>query len=157
MYKRLVAGGLSGAALLAACSVPVSAPQTSSPPVTSVPPATAPAPVVPPLTLEGYKKEFAAQVARASPAAYSDPVPEMLKSIVVLDVTIGRDGSLVRVAVRRSNGYKALENLAMESVRQAAPFAAPAWSFRRADDSVNFLETFLFRDDGRFQIRSLVE
>jgi protein TonB len=156
MYKRLVAASLSGATLLAACSVPVSAPQPSSPPVTFAPPAAVPAPVVPPLTLEGYKKEFAEQVSRASPAIFSDPVPEMLKSIVVLDVTIGRDGNLARIVVRRSNGYKTLENLAMDSVRRAAPFPAPAWSVRRADGSVNFLETFLFRDDGRFRIRSLV-
>jgi len=51
---------------------------------------------------------------------------------------------------------KALENVALNSVRRAAPFPAPAWSVRRGDGSVNFLETFLFRDDGRFQIRSLV-
>ncbi len=156
MYKRLVAGGLSGATLLAACSVPAPAPQPSGPPLTAAPPAMAPAPLVPPLTLEGYKKEFAAQVSRTSPAVYSDPVPEMLKSIVVLDVTIDRDGRLARVSVRRSNGYKVLENVALNSVRRAAPFPAPAWSVRRGDGSVNFLETFLFRDDGRFQIRSLV-
>jgi protein TonB len=80
----------------------------------------------------------------------------MLKSVVVLDVTIGPDGKLLRVAVRRSNGFKALENLAMDSVRRAAPFPAPAWAVRRGDGTVNFLETFLFRDDGRFRIRSLV-
>ena len=111
MYKRLVAGGLSvlsvlsGAALLAACSVSVPVPQPSSPPVTSAPPATVPAPLIPPLTLEGYKKEFAEQVARSSPAIFSDPVPEMLKSIVVLDVTIGRDGRGVKQITRDGNNY----------------------------------------------------
>ncbi len=112
--------------------------------------------MIPPLTLDGYKKEFARQVASASPDVFDEPLPEMLKSVVVLDVTIGQDGRLVRVAVRRSNGYKALEALAMDSVRRAAPFPAPAWSVRRADGTVNFLETFLFRGDGRFRIRSLV-
>ena len=89
-------------------------------------------------------------------AACSTRPPEVLKSIVVLDVTIDRDGNLAKVAVRRSNGYKALENRAIDSVRRAAPFGAPAFSVRGRDGTVNFLETFLFRDDGRFQIRSLV-
>jgi hypothetical protein len=58
-------------------------------------------------------------------------------------------------SVRRSNGYKALESRALESVKRAAPFAAPAFTIRRADGSVQFLETFLFRNDGRFRILSL--
>ena len=77
------------------------------------------------------------------------------KSIVVLDITIGRDGTLERVTVRRSNGFKQLEARALESVRQAAPYAAPGLLVRHGG-SVNFLETFLFRADGRFQIRSLI-
>jgi hypothetical protein len=48
-----------------------------------------------------------------------------------------------------------LENRALESVRRAAPYQAPAFTVRRSDGSVNFLETFLFRDDGRFRILSL--
>jgi protein TonB len=157
---RSLVAGFSGAAMLAACSVPppdrapeqahAGAPRTA--PLSS----SVPAPLVPPLTLDGYKKAFAQQVARGSPEVFTEPLPEMLKSVVVLEVTIGSDGRLLRVAVRRSNGYKALENLAMESVRRAAPFAPPAWTVRRSDGTVNFLETFLFRDDGRYQIRSLV-
>lgn len=153
MDRRTLAAGAACAAMLAACSAP--------PPAEPAPRATssarsAPEPRLPSLTLEAYKKGFAEQVARVSPEMFSEPVPEMLKSVVVLDITIDRDGKLLRVAVRRSNGYKALENRAMDSVRRAAPYPAPAWSVRRGDGTVNFLETFLFRDDGRFRIRSLV-
>ena len=63
---------------------------------------------------------------------------------------------LAGVSVRRSNGYRDLENVALSSVRRAAPFAAPSRFIRRSDGAVNFLETFLFRSDHRFQIRSLV-
>ena len=86
---------------------------------------------------------------------FTEPLPEMFKSIVVLDITIGRDGALERVVVRRSNGFKQLEARALESVREAAPYAAPGLLVRHGG-SVSFLETFLFRADGRFQIRSLV-
>jgi len=117
----------------------------------------APAPLIPPLTLEGYKKSVAERIARLSPDVFGEPLPEILKSIVVLDITIDREGRLAQVSVRRSNGYKALENRALESVKRAGPFGVPAFAARARDGSVNFLETFLFRDDGRFRIRSLVE
>ena len=148
---------IASAALVAACGTtrqtPPAAQVPSAPPVAAAP---APAPL-PPLTLDAYKREFAQRVAQASPHIFSEPLPEMFKSIVVLDITIGRDGNLAHVGVRRSNGYKALEDRAMESVKRAAPFRAPALTVRGRDGSVSFLETFLFRDDGRFRIRSLVE
>ena len=160
MMRRLPALGLAAAAMLAACSAPPPGRTPEQPkadlPQAVVPPP-APVPIIPPLTLEGYKKSVAERVARTSPDIFEDPLPEMFKSIVVLDITIDREGRLARVAVRRSNGYKALENVAMESVRRAAPFDAPAFTVRGRDGSVSFLETFLFRDDGRFRIRSLVE
>lgn len=147
--------GFCGAAMLAACSTrppeqPAAVPQAMpfSPP--------APAALMPPLTLDGYKRALAEQVARVSPEMFSDPVPDMLKSVVVLEISIGHDGRLLNVAVRRSNGFTALENLAMESVRRAAPYQPPSWAVRRGEGSVRFLETFLFRNDGRFRIRSLV-
>jgi periplasmic protein TonB len=154
MDRRPLILGATCLVLVAACSTPQrsAAPQ----PPQAAAPQSAPAPrLVPPLTLDGYKKAFAEQVARSSPDLYTDPNPEVLKSIVVLDITIDRDGRLAHVSVRRSNGYKALEKRAMDNVRRAAPYGAPAFTIRRSDGSVNFLETFLFRDDGRFKILSL--
>lgn len=160
MNRRFLAVGFSGAAMLAACTAPPPgrAPEQSqagAPPATPSSPA-AFAPLIPPLTLDGYKKALAERVARSSTEIFDEPMPEVLKSIVVLDITIDREGGLARVAVRRSNGYKALEERAMDSVRRAAPFGAPAFTVRGRDGSVSFLETFLFRDDGRFRILSLV-
>jgi len=113
-------------------------------------------PPAPQLTLEGYKRDFAERVTKTSLTVFHDPLPKVLKSVVVLDVTIDRDGRLAGVKVQRSNGYRHLESVAMNSVRDAAPFAAPARAIRRHDGSVNFLETFLFRDDGHFRVRTLV-
>ena len=146
---------VASVALVAACGATRQSPPATQ--GTSTPPPAAAPSTLPPLTLDAYKRDFAQRVAQASPHQFSEPLPEMFKSIVVLDITIGRDGSLARVAVRRSNGYKALEERAMESVKRAAPFRAPALTVRGRDGSVSFLETFLFRDDGRFRIRSLVE
>ena len=147
---------ISCAVLLAACSTPPAGPPEQTHASAPLAALAAPAPLFPPLTLEGYKKSVAARIARGSSDIFGEALPEMLKSIVVLDITIDREGRLAQVSVRRSNGYKALENLAMESVKRAGPFGAPAFTVRRSDGSVSFLETFLFRDDGRFRILSLV-
>jgi protein TonB len=157
--SRLLIACISCAALIAACSTPSGRPPAQSPapaPQAAAAPSPSPAQRIPPLTLEAYKKTVAERIAQASPDIFGEPLPEMFKSIVVLDITIDRDGRLAQVSVRRSNGYKALENRAMDSVKRAAPFGAPAFTVRGRDGSVNFLETFLFRDDGRFRIRSLV-
>ncbi len=163
--KNLRLLALSFTMLLASCFGPPAAPPPGAPavpppgPQASVAPDAAPSPpgpIAPPRTLDGYKKAFSRRVAGASLDVFEEPLPEVLKSIVVLDVTIDGSGRLVRVTVARSNHYRELENVALSSVRQAAPFAAPFGSVRRSDGSVNFLETFLFREDGRFQILSLV-
>src|SRR5260221_4920828 len=154
MATRNLASEIIAAALAAACAPnpPTAvAPPTPPPQVQAAPPA----PLIAPVTLEGYKKLVASRIAISSGAVFEEPLPDMLKSVVVLDITIDRDGNLARVAVRRSNGYQALDARALDSVRRAAPFAAPTWLARHGEGSVNFLETFLFRDDGRFQILSL--
>jgi protein TonB len=154
--------GMILAGLLAACSTPTPpevAPQAAAHASTpAVPPVAANAPAPSPAhTIESYKQDFARRVAHSSPAVFHDPLPKMLKSVVVVEVTINRDGRLTHASIRRSNGYKNLETAALHAVHQAAPFPAPSRAIRRSDGSVNFLETFLFRDDGRFQIRTLAE
>lgn len=148
-------------ALLAACSTPpaekVRQAETAGqqvPPLAKAAP-TAATPSAAATTIDDYKKDFALKIVNGNRQVFDDPLPKMLKSIVVVDVTIDRHGKLSGVTVRRSNGYKELEKIALASVREAAPFDPPARSMGRRDGSVNFLETFLFRDDGRFQVRTL--
>ena len=154
----------------AACALVISGcgwwtkPETSSSQPEVVPPGPVAKPTPPPArstaranTLDGYKVEVAKRIASTSPDLFADPLPEVLKSIVVLDIAIGRDGLPQQVSIRRSNGFRQLEQRAEASVRNAAPFSAPGPEVLRGAGSVRFLETFLFRDDGRFQIRSLVE
>lgn len=160
---------LAGVMLLCSCSNsdPAARRAPAAPPVVQAAPQPTPivpAPIVvakaaaaPALTAESYKHQFAQRVVYTSHEVFQDPLPKVLKSIVVLEVTLDRDGKLVALTVRRSNGYKALEQVALNSVRHAAPFEAPPRAMHRHDGSVKFLETFLFRDDGRFQVRTLAE
>lgn len=103
----------------------------------------------PPSTPDDYKQAVARDVLQRQPGAYCEPGDEMLKSVVILEIAIGGDGSLLGVSVVRSNGHPELAQRALETVKASAPFTPPG-------EGVQFLETFLFRDDDCFLIRSLV-
>jgi PBP1b-binding outer membrane lipoprotein LpoB len=113
-------------------------------------------PPAPPQSLNDYKLGVAKRIVAASRDTYSTPVPEMLKSIVVLEITLDKAGSPLEVTAFRSNGYEDLTLRAITSVVDAAPFAAPEPALLQEAGTVSFLETFLFRDDDAFQLRSLV-
>ena len=155
--------GVIGTLLVSACAqqsrvatapVPAPAPRPPEPAIALL----APLAPQPPLAaaVEAYKTLVANEIWLRNAAVYSDPVPEMLKSIVVLELTIDRAGNPVGIAVYRSNGYKHLETRALESIVRAAPFARPSGDVLEGPGTVTFLETFLFRADERFQLRSLV-
>ena len=110
----------------------------------------APPPSPPPSSLDTYKRMVALDVLRHAPGAYCQPGGEMLKSIVVVDIAIDANGRLVHAAVVRSNGHPELAQRAIDTVKAAAPFTPPG-------NDVQFLETYLFREDDCFQIRSLVD
>ena len=115
-----------------------------------------PAPALLSPTLDDYKRDVAKRIAAANAASYSAPLPEVMKSIVVLEITVDGLGAPLKLSVYRSNGYPVLAQRALDSVAKAAPFAAPGPTLLQGAGSMTFLETFLFRDDDFFQLRSLV-
>jgi|ERR1043165_6708815 len=104
----------------------------------------------PAASLDVYKRIVALDIVRSTPGAYCQPGEEMLKSVVILELQISADGALLAASLVRSNGHPELAQVALDSVKAAAPFAPPE------SGQVQFLETFLFRQDGCFLIRSLV-
>lgn len=105
--------------------------------------------------MDEYKRRFARSVAAANAKGLADSLPPILKSVVVLDITVGADGALDRVVVWRSNGYTELERAALESVRRMGAAPPPPAQALLGGGSVRFLETFLFRPDGLYQVRSI--
>lgn len=103
----------------------------------------------PPSSLDAYKRTVALDVLQHALGAYCQPGEEMLKSVVILEIAIDGEGRLAAATVVRSNGHPELAQRALDTVRAAAPFTPPG-------QGVQFLETFLFREDECFQIRSLV-
>jgi TonB family protein len=106
--------------------------------------------------INDYKITVASRIVAANEEVFFEPLPEMLKSVVVLEITVDRHGYPLDVCVIRSNGYPELEQVALSSVLRAAPFDGPQPGVLQGAASVSFLETFLFRGDGFYQVLSLV-
>jgi protein TonB len=107
------------------------------------------------LTVDAYKRQAAARIMQTNADSVADSLPPILQSVIVLDITVDRDGQPVNVAVRRSNGHIDLERTAIASVRRAQPFPAPSPAVLGGARTVSYVETWLFRPDGRFQLRSV--
>jgi len=115
--------------------------QLPPPPYSVAQPKTVPDPWY--ATLSEYKRGVADRIVQASRDTYEQPMPEVMKSIVVLEITVDGAGRATDVSVYRSNGYVHLEERALASVVAAAPFSPPAPALLEGAASVSFLETFL--------------
>jgi len=144
--------------LAAGCTAPEPAREPSRPAEPAAEPVTRPSM---PLessqasTLDEYKAEVAHAILHANAQhTFIGQLPEVLKSVVVLQIQVDRNGFPYEVKMFRSNGYKDLEARAMQSVR-AGSLPRPSGALTRGHGYVSFTETWLFRDDGKFQIRTL--
>ena len=153
---RLVLTSCVFALAVAACAPQRAAqpPRPAAPPIVKAKAPAAPSPA--PAALDDYKRQFALDLIQGTPRlAYCPPSEPILKSVVVLQITVDAAGGLVDASVFRSNGYPELEKSALDTVLRAAPFPAPEPALTKEHGSVYFLETFLFNHDDCFQIRSL--
>lgn len=169
----LPSGALIATLLLAACGAPAPAP---TPPVAS---RTQPAPIVsPPVetidvrpatpptapkvrlaaldpALEDWKRTAAEKVYAVNRAQLFDGRPEhLLRAVIVVEATVDRQGRVTRSKILRSPGIASLNSVALGSLKAASPLPAPP-SKLVARGPLVFSETWLFRKDGRFQLRSL--
>jgi protein TonB len=113
----------------------------------------APAPVSP--SLDAYKTEVAHHVLRHNAAhTFSGRLPPMLPAIVVLNITVDKDGRMTDVVVQRSRDPDA-SRVAVASMARCGTLPRPPQLLADGSDSLTFSETFLFNADYRFQLRSL--
>lgn len=105
-------------------------------------------------TLDAYKAEIARRIYNAGGAKdiFEEPAKPLLKGVIVMSIAIAPDGTAT-ASVVRSNGIPALEVLALQSVKRASPL--PRWEDAAGGETVTYMETWLFRHDDRFQIRSI--
>jgi periplasmic protein TonB len=149
--------GLFTGLLLTACQNhrPPTAPPT---PTVLVFPKAEPAPVVvaPADNLDEYKVQVATQILAANaPITFSGRLQPLLPAIVVVDISINRDGELANVEVKRSRDHEA-SRIALAAVRKVdKPFPKPAKLMHWGHKTLDFSETFLFNNQYHFQLRSL--
>jgi protein TonB len=161
MRIRTFARTAIGAALLfAAAAAPAQDKASATPALVPSPLASASPSITPfrssALNIDDYKKHAAGHIIAISKHELAESLPPILKSVVVLDITVDKDGNLSRVALWRSNGYEDLERIAIESVKRAGKLPAPSPEVLKGQESVRFLETWLFAHNGRYHVRSVI-
>lgn len=145
-------------ALLSGCAsppppVPVEERSTIS---ADPPPTPTPAPVPPPsLTLDAYKTHVARHILeRNADRTFSGRLPPMLPAIVVVNITVDKEGKLTDLRVQRSRDSDA-SRVALASMLRSGPLPRPEGLVAANTDAMTFSETFLFDRDYRFQLRTL--
>ena len=149
----------AAALLAAACGqtgpLPAAGPAPQPAPVT-------PAEAAPPAAsssnnVTGYKVDVARRVYQTnSSRIFAGKPPPLLRSIVVVNVVVDADGRLISSSIYRDNGDSEARSLALASLARAAPLPRPAAAVLRRG-RVEYLESWLFRHDGKFQVRSIAE
>jgi protein TonB len=149
----LVAGCTAGSGTSA--KAPEKPSTAAAPPASTATPATAPPLPAAPTALDLYKQSAARQVSAKNKSRTFTDVPEhFLRSIVVVRIVVDGRGVVKSARVDRGNGYKNLEQIAVKAVQDSSPLPAPPPDILRAG-TLEYSETFLFRKDNRFQIRSI--
>lgn len=106
-------------------------------------------------TIADYKKDVAQRISYVnSTKVFSGRPQALLRSVVVLKYHVDRDGHLVRSEIMRGNRDPETEGIALASLKNAAPFPKPASHLLR-QGRVEIAESWLFNNDGRFQLRSV--
>lgn len=108
-------------------------------------------------TLNGYKADLASRIVQvnSSKVFVGQPQP-LLRSVIVIKFQVDGNGRLMRSEILRSNRDRATEMTALATLRKTAPFPKPAAHLLR-NGRVEVLETWLFNNDGRFQLRTVAE
>lgn len=108
-------------------------------------------------TLNGYKADLASRIVQVnSDKVFIGRPQPLLRSVVVVKFQIDGNGRLMRSEIMRSNRDRATETTALATLRKTAPFPKPASHLLR-HGRVEVLETWLFNNDGRFQLRTIAE
>jgi periplasmic protein TonB len=105
--------------------------------------------------LESWKQRAAERIHEVNRKSLFEGRPEhLLRAVVVVEMTVDREGKVINSKIMRSPGIGQLNAVALRSLRAASPLPAPPSSLL-VRNAVIYQETWLFRKDGRFQLRSL--
>jgi protein TonB len=110
-----------------------------------------------PSSIQAYKIALANRIAAVNgDKMYPGRPQALLRSVVVVKYVVDGDGRLVRSEIMRSNRDRSTEATALTTLRNSAPFPRPA-SHLLQHGRLELAETWLFNNDGRFQLRSTAQ
>jgi protein TonB len=105
-------------------------------------------------TFEGYKRDLAQRISQSNSTKVYEGRPQaLLRSVIVVKYIVD---SLVRSEIMRSNRDKQTESTALASLKTSAPFPKPMPHLLR-NGRLEISETWLFNNDGRFQLRTVAQ
>lgn len=141
-----------------AASAPAPAPAAEPAPA----PAPAPTPVVAhepdPAHVNAYKRVVAEKIAKSNPSAIKTdakrPADAAIAGLTVVGVQVLADGSTERVWVVRSSSRPKLDQAAIDSVTKSLPLPLPPENVTVGRGYTVFAESWIHRNDGRFQLVS---
>jgi len=106
-------------------------------------------------TVDSYKADLAQRIyAVNSTQVYTTRPQALLRSVVVINYVVDSGGNLVHSEIARSNHDRSTEATALATLRKSAPFPKPSPHLLR-NGRLEMHESWLFNNDGRFQLRSL--
>ncbi|HEX7634149.1 MAG TPA: hypothetical protein VF427_02565 [Noviherbaspirillum sp.] len=109
------------------------------------------------LTYEAYKRDLAQRIAQINAAkVYSGRPQALLRSVVVVKYVVDAHGNMIKSELIRSNRDGETEATALASLKSSAPFPKPAPHLLRGG-KIEISETWLFNNDGRFQLRTIAQ
>jgi len=108
-------------------------------------------------SLSGYKTDVANRLYQVNgDHIFTGKPPPLLRSIVVVSVVVDEGGNLVSSKIFRDNGDVEARGMALASLQRGMPLPRPTPAVLKRG-RVEYLESWLFRNDGKFQIRTLAE
>ncbi|MBB5393170.1 MULTISPECIES: TonB family protein [unclassified Herbaspirillum] len=155
--SRLTLARIGVAALLAACSGPESTQQQRDDLARSIieQKKTTADGTSTATTADGYKQDLAKRISQVNfTSVYVERPQALLRSVIVVKYVVDRDGNLVNSEILRSNRDKQAEASALGSLKNTAPFPKPPEALLR-HGRIELSESWLFNNDGRFQLRSV--
>lgn len=106
-------------------------------------------------TVDSYKRDLAQRISEVnSTKVYTEQPQALLRAVIVVKFTVDGGGRLLKSEIVRTNHDGATEATALSSLRNTAPFPKPATHLLK-NGRLEVSETWLFNNDGRFQLRSI--
>lgn len=99
-----------------------------------------------------YMEAWRAKVERVGNLNYPEEARRRnISGDLVLDVALNPDGKINQITVRRSSGYKVLDDAAIKIVELAAPYAPFPAAIRAETDVLHITRTWQFLDERGFR------